>query len=303
VYPDDGDDAGILIKNADIAMYRAKGNGKNQYMLCNTDMKDEVNLKTKLSNSLYRALERDEFILYYQPQVYTGTNAIIGLEALLRWQHPEYGLIMPGLFISLAEQTGLIGAIGQWVLRRACRQCKSWHDSGLPDIRISVNVSTFQFRNSNLSSQVSDALKETGLDPKYLDLEITESIAMTEDNYILDVLNSLKDLGVSVTIDDFGTDYSSLSRLNILPIDRLKLDIQFIRNIGKSHKDNAIIKGIIDLAHNLELKVLAEGVEEEPQLSFLRRTACDEIQGFYFSRPISADETEIVLRNNLQACQ
>jgi diguanylate cyclase (GGDEF)-like protein len=219
IYPEDGDEANILIKNADIAMYKAKGNGKNRYMLCTADMKDEVITKTKLSNSLYRALERNEFALHYQPQIRTETNEIIGAEALLRWQHPDMGMIPPDLFIPLAEQSGLIGAIGEWVLKTACRHCKAWHELGLPALRIAVNVSTFQFRNSNLVSQVNEALREAGLDSKYLELEITESIAMNEADYIIDVLEGLKDLGVSISIDDFGTEYSSLSRLNILPID------------------------------------------------------------------------------------
>jgi len=299
VYPFDGESADKLIKNADIAMYKAKEKGKNQYLLCSAAMKDEIQLKMKLSNSLYRALERNELIIQYQPQISIATRNIIGTEALLRWYHPEMGIISPGLFIPLAEQSGLIGPIGEWVLRTACTQSKKWQDAGLPAIRMAVNVSIVQFRNPNLVSQVRNTLKEIGLDPKYLELEITESIAVNESDYVIQVLGDLKELGISISIDDFGTEYSSLSRLNMMPIDRIKMDTQFIRGISRSDKEKAIAKGIINLAHNLGLKVIAEGVENEIQLKFLSQNRCDEVQGYYFYRPINAEDIELILKNEM----
>lgn len=295
VYPYDGDDADKLIKNADIAMYKAKDKGKNQYLLCSSEMKDEILLKMKLTNNLYRALERNEFILHYQPQVSIETKKITGVEALIRWQHPEMGMISPGLFIPLAEQTGLINPIGEWVLKTACTQCKAWQDAGLPPIRMAVNVSVHQFRNPNLVGIVRDVLAETGLNPQYLELEITESAAMCEAEYIIYVLNGLKELGITISIDDFGTQYSSLSRLNTMPIDRLKMDVQFIRDINRSDRDKAIAKGIISLAHNLGMYVIAEGVETKVQYDFLCSNACDEVQGYYFYRPVTAGEIEKAL--------
>jgi EAL domain-containing protein (putative c-di-GMP-specific phosphodiesterase class I) len=296
VYPVDGEEADPLIKNADIAMYKAKERGKNQYLFCTADMKNEILMKMKLTNSLYRALERDEFVLHYQPQVCTKTKKVIAAEALIRWNHPDLGMIPPSVFIPLAEQTGLIGSIGEWVLRTACIQCKLWHTSGLLPIRIAVNVSVIQFRNPDLISQIERILKETQLEPQYLELEITESVAINESEYIIEVLNALKKLGISISIDDFGTEYSSLSRLTSMPIDRIKMDIQFIRSIHKSDKDKAIALGIIGLAHNLGLKVIAEGVETEMQMDFLSQKKCDEIQGFYFYRPVNAEDFEKILR-------
>lgn len=295
VYPTDGTNAEKLIKNADIAMYKAKEQGKNQYLLCTTGMKDEVLLKMKLISSLYRALDRDELVLYYQPQVCTETKKIIGLEALIRWNHPEMGMLAPGLFMNLAEQTGLIIPIGEWVLKTACIQLKEWLDAGFSPIRMAVNVSIVQFRNPNFVSQIHDILRDTETNPKNVELEITESIAIHESEYIVHVLNDLKKLGVSISIDDFGTEYSSLSRLTILPIDRLKMDIQFVRGIDAGNKERAIVISIINLAQNLGLKVIAEGVENTLQFDFLAQKQCDEIQGFYFYRPSSAKDIESLL--------
>ncbi len=298
VYPYDGNDAETLIKNADIAMYKAKEQGKNNYLFCTTDMKDEILQKMTLSNGLYRALERHEFFLHYQPQVNAGTKKIIGAEALIRWNHPENGLIAPGLFIPLAEQTGLIGPIGDWVLRTACLQCRTWQICGLPDIRIAVNVSIIQLRNPGFAYRVKQILEEIHLEPRFLELEITESAAVNESDYIIEVLNGLKKLGISISIDDFGTEYSSLSRLTSMPIDRIKMDMQFVRGISKSEKEKAIAKGIIGLAHNLGLKVVAEGVETELQLNFLCDKECDEIQGFYFYHPVTSEDFERILREH-----
>ncbi len=299
LFPDDGEDTESLIKNADIAMYSAKSLGKNQYVLCTSEIKEETQSKTKITNHLYHALERNELTVYYQPQVSVGTGRIIGVEALLRWKQPEMGMISPMTFIPLAEQTGLINPIGEWVLEKACQQNKRWQDMGLPQIRMAVNVSVNQFRNPNLVRQIKDILAKTQLEPQFLELEITESIAIHEASYIVDVLKNLKKLGISISIDDFGTEYSSLSRLKMLPIDRIKMDTQFVRGIDGSNKDQAITKVIISLAKNLGMKVVAEGVETEHQLAFLSQKMCDVVQGFYYFKPMPANELEPVLRRGM----
>ena len=295
VFPVDGDSSETLIKNADLAMYTSKKEGKNRYTLCSPDMKEDVLERIELTNSLYRAQERNELVLYYQPQVDIVTEEITGLEALIRWQHPQKGMLFPGTFIPLAEQTGLINPIGQWVLETACRQNKAWQDQGLPPVRMSVNLSVEQFRNSKLVSMVDTILQATGMSPAYLELEITESTIIKEADYIIHILNDLKALGANIAIDDFGTEYSSLSRLKILPIDRIKLDMQFVHGISKNSKDEAITKVIVQLGRNLGLKVIAEGVETEGQLAFLRKRMCDEVQGYYYYRPIPAHEVEAIL--------
>jgi diguanylate cyclase (GGDEF)-like protein len=295
VYPYDGTDPETLIKNADLAMYASKEQGKNQYTFCTEDMKAEVLQKIRLAEDLFRAMERRELHLHYQPQVCAKSKKIVGIEALLRWYHPKLGVISPGLFIPLAEQTGLIGSIGDWVLMAACQQCRTYHLKGLPDIRVAVNVSIIQLQNPEFAGRVRQILEETQLEPHYLELEITESIAVSEPDSFIEMLKSLKELGVSIAIDDFGTEYSSLSRLCVMPIDRIKLDMQFTRSIGRSEKENAIIRGIIDLTHTLGLKVIAEGVESELQHDFLTKSSIDEIQGFYYYKPMPPDEVEQAL--------
>jgi EAL domain-containing protein (putative c-di-GMP-specific phosphodiesterase class I) len=300
LYPIDGEDPEKLIKNADIAMYRAKQKGKNQYHLCSAEMKEEVQKKMKLTGLLYHALEKDELLLYYQPQVSLRTKTIIGLEALLRWKHPKLGMIYPKSFISIAEQTGLINPIGKWVIETACRQNKMWQDMGLPRIRMAVNASVYQFRDAGFVEHVADVLEKTGLAPEDFELEITETEIIREADYIISILNKLKKLGIVISIDDFGTEYSSLSRLKMLPIDRIKMDMQFVHGIEKSDKDKAITKVIISLAQNLGVKIVAEGVETEQQLKFLSQKMCDEVQGFYCYEPMPAEEIEVVLRNEEQ---
>lgn len=297
IYPIDGEDTEILIQNADIAMYSAKSRGKNQYVLCTEDMKEEVKKNMMLSNSLYRALERNEFTIHYQPQIKLDTGNIIGLEALLRWNHPKLGMIPPNVFIPLAEKNGLINNIGEWVLRTACHQNKMWQELGLPRLRMAVNLSIVQFNNPRIVDIISNALNATGLDPKYLELEITESIAIGESSDTIDILNNLKHLGVTVSIDDFGTEYSSLNRLKILPIDRIKIDMQFIQALELSEKDQAITNIIINLAKSLGLKVIAEGVETKNQLEFLYEKSCDEVQGFFYYKPLPAMEIESILNS------
>ena len=299
IYPTDGGNADELIKNADIATYKAKEKGKNQFVLCSTVIKEEVDLKNKLTSNLYHALERNELRVYYQPQVCLQTGKIVAVEALLRWQHPELDIIPPKVIIPLAEQTGLINPIGEWVLKTACSQNKAWQDMGLPPIRVAINISATQFRNPLLIYQLKKLIKETDLKPKYLELELTENIAIDKSSYIISVLNGLKKLGVYLSIDDFGTEYSSLSRLKLLPIDQIKIDKQFIDGITEDEKDRAIINTIILLAKNLGLNVIAEGAETEEQVKFLKEKRCDTVQGFYYYKPMTAVEMERVLRENI----
>lgn len=296
VYPTDGDSVDALVKNADIAMYQAKAKGKNQYVICSTTLKQEVTDRLKLTNNLYHALEREELVLYYQPQIDVKAGHIIGLEALLRWQHPQLGMIPPSTFIPLAEHTGLIHPIGEWVLRTACEQSMEWQSLGLPALRMAVNISAIQFNNPDFARVVSDVLFKTGFCPKLLELELTESAALNNVEHTMQTLQGLKSLGISISIDDFGTEYSSLSRLKLLPIDRIKMDMQFVHSIGGTHKDQAVTKIIISLAKNLGLKVIAEGVETKQQFDFLAQRMCDEVQGYYYFHPMPANETERVLR-------
>lgn len=298
LYPQDGEDAETLIANADIAMYRAKTKGKNSYKLCSQDMKDEIIGQMKMTNLLYRALEKKQLIVYYQPQVNLGTGKIVGLEALLRWKLPEKGLVSPGVFIPLAEKSGQIQPIGRWVLKTACCQSKLWQEQGFDPVRMAVNVSVQQLASGSFVEQVADVLRETGLSPKLLELEVTESVANSGAPGISKTFTELKKLGVSLSIDDFGTEYSSLNRLKLLPVDRLKLDIQFVRGIESSEKDRAITKTIITLAKSLNMQVIAEGVETKPQLEFLNEKLCDEVQGFYYYKPMPADRVEAYLQRS-----
>nr|WP_276616034.1 EAL domain-containing protein [Paenibacillus timonensis] len=300
LYPTDGESTEELIRNADLAMYASKERGKNQFTLCSSAMKEEVLQKTQLTNSLYRALDRNEFVLYYQPQVNVQTQEIVGLEALVRWNNPELGLISPAIFIPLAEKTGLIIPIGQWVLETACRQNKVWQEMGLPPVRMAVNLSMVQFQDRNLYRIVDRTLRETGLESKYLELEVTESMAADGEDAIIQVLHRLKELGVTLSIDDFGSGYSSLSRLKTLPVDRIKIDMQFVRGILQGNEDEAIAKTIIQLAKNLKLSVIAEGVESKSQFDFFNQYDCDEIQGYYFFKPMPTAEIEAILVSRSQ---
>lgn len=295
VFPADGLDAQSLIKHADIAMYTAKEKGKNGYAMCSGSMKEQVQRKMALSAQLYRALEKGEFTVCYQPQVSLQTNRIMGVEALLRWTNPTLGEISPVDFIPLAEQTGLINAIGCWTLETACAQSVEWQRRGFGDIRMSVNLSVVQLRDAGLTAKVKAIIDSTGIDPALLELEVTESATTHEQDYVVRVLSGLKELGLSLAIDDFGTEYSSLNRLKLLPIDRLKIDMQFVQGIDKSDKDRFITTVIINLAKNLGLSLIAEGVDSGTQLSFLRQRGCDEVQGFYYYKPMSAAAVEPLL--------
>lgn len=295
VYPYDGEDADTLIRNADIAMYQAKAKTKGHYCLCTEGMKEEVRLKHELSNRLYRAVDNGELFLHYQPLVSAQTGEILSVEALVRWNQPEFGLVNPGVFIPLAEQNGLIGVIGEWVLKTACIQTKKWKDMGFEKTRIAVNVSILQLRNPKFVGIIKGILQEAGIEPWRLDLEITEGSTVRESESIINILAELKELGVGISIDDFGTEYSSLSRLNRLPANRIKIDRSFINNLFRSEKDQAIVSGMITLAHTLGVKVVAEGVEQETQLEFLTLQNCDEIQGYFICRPVSADDISALL--------
>lgn len=299
IFPDDGSNEVNLIKNADTAMYRAKELGGDNCCLYEPNMNEKVTAKLELENSLRGALERGEFILEYQPQVESNTGNIVGVEALIRWNHPRLGVVQPMEFIPIAEETGLIIPIGDWVLERACQQSIEWQQRGLPSIRVAVNISARQFQQGDLASKVARLLKKTGLSPEFLELEITESTAMQNLNHTIKVVRKLKKLGVGISIDDFGTGYASLSYLKFFPpIDTLKIDRSFVMDIpGTGDSASvALVSTMITLAKNLKLKVVAEGVENNEQLRFLCQQQCDHIQGFLFSKPINAQKFELLLK-------
>jgi diguanylate cyclase (GGDEF)-like protein/PAS domain S-box-containing protein len=291
----DSADSEALIKYAGIAMYRAKEMGRNNFQFYTSSMNERAMERLRLESDLRNAVERGEFLLHYQPQVGVDTNIVFGVEALIRWQHPALGLVAPGRFIQLAEEMGLIVPIGTWVMRTACRQSVLWQQEGLGEIRVAVNLSARQFYQQDLVSTISEVLEETGLSAHLLELELTESMMMADVENAAQILHSLKKLGVHLSIDDFGTGYSSLAYLKRFPIDLLKIDQSFVRDITVDADDAAIATSIISLAHSLRLEVIAEGVETEAQLAYLRRHGCDYMQGYYFSRPIPAAEMSKLL--------
>lgn len=286
LYPNDGGDAETLLKNADTAMYRAKEKGKNNYQLYTPAMNAKAFERLALENGLRRALERKEFVVYYQPKVDISTGKVIGMEALVRWQAPNRGLVPPGEFIPLAEDTGLIVPIGEWVLKTACAQNKAWQNAGYPPLRVAVNLSARQFQLQNLVEMVSRVLAETGLDPSWLELEITESVAMQNAEYTVKMLYELKEMGIQLAIDDFGTGYSSLSYLKRFPINKLKIDKSFVNEINTDEDNKAIASTVIVLGKSLKLGVVAEGVETEEQYDFLKKHQCNEMQGYLFGKPV-----------------
>ncbi|ACD94429.1 EAL domain-containing response regulator [Trichlorobacter lovleyi] len=298
VYPTDGADVQSLLKHADLAMYQAKDMDRNNFQFFSSDLNVKVMERMVLESSLRRALERDEFQLLYQPQVDVITGSVVGFEALLRWHHPDLGTISPEKFIPLAEETGLILSIGEWVLRTACRQAKIWQDAGLRPVRMAVNLSGRQFR-MKLDEIVAAILLETGFDPRWLELELTESILMRNASDNIELLQALTAMGCSLSIDDFGTGYSSLAYLKHFPLERLKIDRSFVRDVTTNPDDRAIAKIIIDMAHTLKMEVTAEGVEEREQLELLKRYGCREMQGFFFSRPVPAASAEKLLRKGI----
>lgn len=289
LYPLDGRDADSLLRHADIALSAAKERGKNQYQFFSPEMNHRAVERMSLETSLRRALEREEFFLHFQPQVHLQTGRLIGAEALLRWRHPEKGLIPPAKFIPLAEETGLILPIGEWVLRQACLQAKAWQAAGHPFLRVAVNLSANQFRQANLVAMTEEILRETGLEADCLEFELTESILMKSSKGALGVLKRLKEIGIYLTVDDFGTGYSSLNYLKNFPLNRLKIDKSFVRDITSDPGDAAIAEAIIAMARSLGLSVIAEGVENQNQMAFLQDRSCYEMQGFYFGRPEPAE--------------
>jgi diguanylate cyclase (GGDEF)-like protein/PAS domain S-box-containing protein len=295
LYPSDAADAQGLLKNAGAALYRAKQLGGNSFQFYTADMNERALHRLALENQLRWALERNEFRVYYQPQVSIETGQITGMEALVRWQHPELGLVSPAEFIPLAEDTGLIMPLGEWVLRTACAQARAWQNCGFKNLHVAVNLSPRQFQQSDLVLMVETLLKETGLDAASLELEVTESSVMKNAASAISTMRELKAMGIKISIDDFGSGYSSLSYLKILPIDILKIDQSFVRDMTTDPKDAAIAMAIIQLAHSLQLKVIAEGVETKDQLRFLRLLRCDEIQGYLFCRPLPVEAFEQLL--------
>ena len=296
IFPEHGADGETLIKNADAAMYFARDRGRNNFQFFTEEMNARIMERLALESSLRLALERKEFFLVYQPQMDISTGRITALEALLRWQHPELGLVPPDRFIGIAERSGLILPIGEWVLRTACAQARKWHDEGPRAVPVAVNVSAVQFRQEDFSKLIGSVLLETGLASQYLELELTESLLLSDANATFSTLRDLKALGLSLAIDDFGTGYSSLSYLKHFPISKLKIDRSFIRDVALNPDDAAITTAIIAMAKQLKLKVIAEGVEDEAQLSFLRENHCDEIQGYYFCKPLVVDAVADFLR-------
>lgn len=285
-----GDTASELFANADMALYRVKESGRNGIQLFTPAMGEEARSKLSRIEELRRAVERNEFVLQYQPQKNISSGQVIGVEALVRWQHPVEGLLLPGTFIPLAEETGLVVLIGDMVLREACRQARAWQDQGLPPLRIAVNVSARQFLENSLIDQVASALQAAGLDPQWLELELTESLIMRDVEGAIERMHALKELGVSIAIDDFGTGYSSLSTLRRFPLSRLKIDRSFIADIPEKAGDMAITSAIVSLGRTLELEVVAEGVETEEQAQFLEGAGCEMFQGFLFAKPLPASE-------------
>lgn len=300
LFPLHGEDGETLLRLADVAMYQAKRAGKNNYKLFSPGMIASTIERMDLESGLRHALERQELLLYYQPQVDVQTGKIVGAEALLRWQNPKWGLVLPLHFIPLAEENGLISVIGEWVLRTACAQNVKWQGLGYPSLRIAVNLSVRQFQQPNLVRLVADALEETGLEPKWLELEITESAAMENVHLASRKLKELKKMGVRIAIDDFGMGYSSLHYLKKLPITTLKIDKTFVKDCTSNHEDAMIITAVTALGKSLEYKVIAEGVETHAQFAFLQKTNCDEIQGYLFGKPMPAEDFERLFRNNVQ---
>jgi diguanylate cyclase (GGDEF)-like protein/PAS domain S-box-containing protein len=296
ISPRDGADVETLVKHADLAMYRAKEQGRNCFQFYTAEMNARSLSRLTMEKHLRRAIEQDELQVHYQPKVNLGSGRIVGMEALVRWQNPELGMVSPGHFIPLAEEIGLIESIGEWVLRTACRQNKAWQAAGLPPLPVAVNLSPRQFLQQDIVALIDRALGETGLAPRWLELEITESMLMQESDRVQEIMSELKRMGVCLTMDDFGTGYSSLSYLKRFSFDKLKIDQSFVRDITTDPDNAAIARAIIAMAHSLNLEVIAEGVETLGQLNYLRRQDCDVCQGYYFSRPVPADQFESLLR-------
>jgi EAL domain-containing protein (putative c-di-GMP-specific phosphodiesterase class I) len=295
VYPDDGASVDTLLKNADIAMYHAKQGGRNSFRFYAKHMDERVQLRLSMEGKLKQALEKAELTLHYQPKVEIETGRIIGVEALLRWDNPDVGEVPPGKFIPVAEETGLIVPIGEWVLYTACQRAQRWRQAGLVPVDMAVNLSSHQFRRGGLAEMVGRVMDETGLDARALELELTEGVIMENVEETVRILTQLKEMGIKLSVDDFGTGYSSMAYLKRFPLDILKIDRSFVQDITTDANDATIIRAIIALARGLNLTSIAEGVETEEQLRFLRQHGCDQMQGYLVSRPIPAEQMEQLL--------
>jgi diguanylate cyclase (GGDEF)-like protein len=296
ICPSDGADAETLIKNADMAMYHAKEIGRNNFQFFKAEMNSRAVERQSLETSLRRAFERDEFLLHYQPMVNLFTGEITGVEALIRWQHPDRGLVPPAQFVPIAEDCGLIIKIGRWVLNEACRQVRAWHGAGLPQLRVAVNVSAIEFRNKDFVEGVRSIISETGLDPRFLELELTESVLMGDARFAASVLQEIKSMGIRIAVDDFGTGYSSLSYLREFPIDILKIDRSFINQITADCDSSTIVDAIISMGKSLKHVVVAEGIETQYQRTYLQAHNCEEGQGYLFSKPLPAGQFAVLLQ-------
>jgi diguanylate cyclase (GGDEF)-like protein/PAS domain S-box-containing protein len=298
-YPDDGEDEETLLKNADFAMYHAKDSGRDNYQFFKSDMNVRAIERQSLESDLRHAVERQEFLLHYQPKINLENGTMIGVEALIRWMHPRRGLTHPGQFIEIAEECGFIVPIGRWVLREACRQARAWQDAGLTPMSIAVNISPVELRQTDFVAGVKAILTESGLEPRYLELELTETFLMQDSRSVANVLKELKDIGVLLALDDFGTGYSSLSYLQRFPIDTLKIDRSFVRDLTTDAHDASIVNAVIGMGHNLHMRVVAEGVETRAQLDFLKEHGCPQGQGFYFGKPVAAGEGSPLLARDI----
>jgi diguanylate cyclase (GGDEF)-like protein len=302
IFPQDGDDPNILIRNADSAMYKAKEMGRNAYSFYTTEMTELAIDRLMMENSLRKALEMDQLVVHYQPQVDIRSGRIIGIEALIRWQHPDLGLLPPARFIPLAEESGLIRPIGEWVLRQACQQAAKWRTKGLSPERISVNcnLSASQLNSERFIEGILNIIEETNIEADLLELEITETTIMSDPDHMSEILNRLRDIGIKLAIDDFGTGYSSLSYLKALPISKLKIDQSFVRDIPSDPDDMAITRAIIALGESLQMQVIAEGVETEAQADFLKQEGCFLAQGFLYAKPMKSNDLDHYMRSALQ---
>lgn len=296
IYPEHGDSVEVLLKNADTAMYKAKERGKNTFCTYKPYMKHDYAMSFQIQNDLKNAIEKKEFVLHYQPQIDIKQNKIIGAEALIRWKHPTIGMVPPMSFISAAESSGLIVPIGEWVIHEACKQCAIWNKNG-KNLVIAVNVSPVQFKRGNLVEVVKNALEISGLNPKYLELELTESILIHDTENVLQSVKAIKELGVQLSIDDFGTGYSSLAYLKRFEVDKLKIDQSFIRGLTSNQEDKTIVKTIIQMAKSFKLKSIAEGVENREIVEILKKLGCYEVQGYHFAKPMLADDFRDYYRN------
>lgn len=295
--PQDGQNAQQMLRSVDVALYAAKESGKNVYCFYDEFMNEKLLDKIEIQSQLHTAIDRKEFTILYQAQIDLESDKVIGFEALLRWKHPTKGLMEPKEFIALAEETGLIVPIGEWALRESCRQLKEWQDAGYTGITVAVNLSARQFKDASLVETVKSIIKETGIVPGDLELEITESIALDDITYSIDTIQELKEMGIKISLDDFGTGYSSMNYLKHLPVTNLKIDKSFMATVMENNNDKAIVSAMITLAKTLDLEVIAEGVENDEQVLFLKEANCDKVQGFLYSKPVTKEEATILLRS------